>query len=349
MLGDNNIPRYQFLKVPDGTLLRYQVFSPLTLSNVRPTILLLHGRASYIERYTHFIGHLCNLGYEVWTFDWRGQGLSTRYAGMKGYVGSYQEYLKDLDLFVRTFLHNDEIDRPFIILGQSMGGHIGLRYMAENPGIAKGAILASPMLDINTGIWGKSGAIWVSRLMTTFGLGKSYVFGHRDYDPTSEAFEGNLLTRSAEMFYRDRHHQLMNPDLINLGVTYGWVDATLRSIAQLTDAEKLKRIKVPIKFFIAGDDRVVDNSVLGFYLENLSKAESYTFAGARHQLLSELPDVRHAIYEGIEQFVTKNFQLPVHKKSLQDVQRFERDTDMILSGELAEVTVSHLSNNNIRP
>ncbi len=120
----------KYLKTPDGALLRYRHWKPLTTSDIKPTVLILPGRATSLEKFENVIATLRERGYGVWIFDWRGQGLSTREAGKRGYIKDYQIYLDDLDLFIRTFLKTDYLKRPVMVLGQSMGAHVGLRYMS---------------------------------------------------------------------------------------------------------------------------------------------------------------------------------------------------------------------------
>ena len=47
---------------------------------------------------------LINRGFDVYSFDWRGQGLSSRMLPnrQKGFVKTYEDYLEDLDFFIQT-------------------------------------------------------------------------------------------------------------------------------------------------------------------------------------------------------------------------------------------------------
>ena len=82
---------------------------------------------------------------DVVTFDWRGQGLSDRILPnrYKGYVASYEDYLKDLTNFMDR--HVSKSDRPVVMLAHSMGGHIALRYLHDNPDRVEKAVLTSPL------------------------------------------------------------------------------------------------------------------------------------------------------------------------------------------------------------
>lgn len=61
---------------PDGAKIRFRHY--LNKSS-RWDIVILPGRASFIEKFQDVIEYLRQTGYNVWIFDWRGQGLSTRF------------------------------------------------------------------------------------------------------------------------------------------------------------------------------------------------------------------------------------------------------------------------------
>lgn len=300
-----------YLKTPSGVLLRYQKFVPYTGYDTKPTILICPGRATSVEKYENVIEALCHRGYHVWCLDWRGQGLSTREAGRKGYIADYKHYCEDLDYFIRTLLKTDVKNRPLVVLGHSMGAHIALRYMIDYPGFIDGAVLAAPMLDIHTGIYSKGGAAFLSNFMVKLGFAKAYVYKQGDYNPVFQPFEGNILTYNQELFYYHRHLQIHNPDIVVGGVTYGWVKATLDSIAYVNTPETLSKITVPIKIYAADNEQVVDNSGMKDIVNWLPDCEAETLKGTKHQLLAEVPDVLTHIYDGLDRFVGAHFDLPV--------------------------------------
>lgn len=301
----------KFLKAPDGTLLRYRHWPPTTYLDNKPTVLILPGRATAIEKVDNIIEQLRSRGYHVWALDWRGQGRSTREAGTRGYIKDYALYIADLDLFIRTFLKTDTQKRPLVVLGQSMGAHIGLRYMAEYPGVIAGAVMTAPMLDINTGGYSRKVAKWLCDMMVKLGLEKNYIYSQGDYNPVTQPFEGNVLTHNQEMFYYHRHLQIEHPDIVVGGVTFGWVKATIESIEYLNTPEMLGRIQVPVKIYAAEEEEVVDNSRIEKIVDWLPKSELEIIAGARHQLLSEVPEVEQRILNGFDRFVHQLFPGPV--------------------------------------
>jgi len=302
-------PADKYLKTSDGALIRYNSWTPLTEQIIKPRILILQGRAASLEKFQHVVVNLRQLGYEVWAFDWRGQGLSTRELGRKGYIDSYATYLNDLHLFITTFLRNSQDSRPLMLLGQSMGAHIGLRYMAEYEGMIDAALMTSPMLDIKTGIYPKMIARFLCKLMYVIGCRKSYVFGHGDYDPAVEPFEGNLSTHNQEIFYQHRRLQMERPELVLGGATFQWVDATLESSKILLNENYLSKIKVPVHIFAAEEEKVVDNTMLQNVCTWMESCSLEVVEGARHQLLSEAPHIQRRVLDVLEQLAHSCFPL----------------------------------------
>ena len=301
----------QFLNLPHGVVMRYKHWNPKgVLKNVH--VLMLQGRATAIEKSEHFIHKLVDQGYEVWSFDWREQGRSTRSTGRRGYIDSYNSYLSDMGHFVNQILLPASGLQPRMLLGHSMGGHIGLRYMAENPKIFQGALMVSPMFDIRTGIYPRKIAAMLTHGMCLLGLDKTYVFGHGDYDPVSEPFEGNLLTRNAAAFYEHRRIHLENPDLTTGGATFGWVAATMDSVETLMRRPYLSQIDVPVHILVAEEEKIVDNSRVQRACTWMNHCSLEVIKGAKHQLFSEYEEVQDHILQVFNQ-MTQALYARVHR------------------------------------
>ena len=94
-------PRLATLAARDGLPLRTAVW-PVPAGSARGTVVVLQGRAEFIEKYGETAGDLRARGFAVHALDWRGQGGSGRMLDdtRKGHVVSYKDYLSDLDLFL---------------------------------------------------------------------------------------------------------------------------------------------------------------------------------------------------------------------------------------------------------
>src|SRR6201995_2743336 len=114
------------LKAPDGVNLRFARWLPP--AGRKGTVVLLQGRAEWIEKYFETVRDLRARGFAVATLDWRGQGLSDRALAnrQKGYVRSFSDYGVDLATFIHQVVLPD-CPPPLFALAHSMGASVLLR------------------------------------------------------------------------------------------------------------------------------------------------------------------------------------------------------------------------------
>ena len=95
------------VKTADGVNLRFARFAPPP--GRKGTVVVLQGRAEFIEKYFETARDLRARGFAVATFDWRGQGLSDRRFSdrYKGYVRDFSQYATDLDTVMEQLVLPD--------------------------------------------------------------------------------------------------------------------------------------------------------------------------------------------------------------------------------------------------
>ena len=97
------------------------------------------------------------------------------------------------------------------------------------------------------------------------------------------------------------------PILRRSGPTIGWVNAAYRSSVQCTlNADWLRSIQLPVLAFVAGDEKIVSASATDYALPFIPHLERHDFAGARHELLHELPKVTDQLWASLLAFIEKN-------------------------------------------
>ena len=109
------------IKTPDGVNLRFARWAPPP--GRKGTVVVLQGRAEFIEKYFETVRDLRARGFAVATFDWRGQGLSDRALSdrHKGYVRNFSNYITDLEAMMEQVVLPD-CPPPIFALAHSMGG-----------------------------------------------------------------------------------------------------------------------------------------------------------------------------------------------------------------------------------
>jgi lysophospholipase len=267
------------------------------------SVILLGGRKEFMEKYAETIDELNQRQLDVYSMDWRGQGLSTRLLPNrhKGHINDYGEYLEDLNYFVNNIVRPAAIP-PIIILAHSMGGHIALRFLHDFPDAAGKAVLTSPMIDIIVPPFPK----WLIKLMVRFasktGCGTAYSAGSKDYQPRKIKFEGNILTSDPVRFMDEHRAIAENRELALGGVTYGWLAATFKSIDILYCAAYAGKINTPVLIVSAGRDRIVSEDAQRSICSLMKKGSFVSIPDSYHEILKERDPVRQSFWKEFDKF-----------------------------------------------
>lgn len=294
---------YHQLATPEGLAIRYGVWPSQTESG-RGSVLLLNGRAEFMEKHGETVYDLNNRGYTVFSMDWRGQGMSGRELAdrTKAYVASFDDYMDDLVLFWQEVV-NGKAKAPIFLLAHSMGGHLGLRLLHDMPGRIERAVLTAPMVDIETAPVPGSVAQKIAFAGKMLGLSKRSLPFAKVFQGDRNKFEGNRLTSDPVRFMDEHRAVDENPDLGVEGVTFGWLAAAYESIEHLRGPGYPEKIDTPVLILSAGDDRVVRNSAQAELCLRLPKGRQVTIPGARHEILKEADPYRNRFWELFNDFI----------------------------------------------
>ncbi len=199
--------------------------------------------------------------------DLRGHGLSD---GRRGHIRRFGAYLQDLDRFRRELFGLVDVGTPLFLLGHSMGGLIALRYLEEFDTPFRGGIIVSPWLATATPV-----PRWKATLARTF----NRVLPACPFD---SGIDPALLSRDPAIVhtYRDDPlvHSRITPRLFSEAST-----------AMGLALQRSDRIRVPLMFLLAGDDKIVSTPKSDAFARSLA-ARSVTihvYADFFHEVLHE--------------------------------------------------------------
>ena len=280
-------------------------FAPAAASPPRGTVLFFNGRTEYMEKYAEVVEELNQRGFEVYSCDWRGQGLSDRMLAdsQKGYVACFEDYLDDLDQLMAS-LESRRAPSPFILLGHSMGGHIALRFLERYPERFVRVILTSPMIDIQLPRFlPRSLLRWLARTATRKGLQGAYVLGAGGVNARDRRFEGNPLTSDRLRFERNVAMIDRDPRLAVGGVTYGWLDAAMQSIDRVVAPAFARSLRVPLLMVTAAEEQIVCRRAQEDFCRHAFDCRIECIEGARHELLVETDARRAQFWCAFDRFV----------------------------------------------
>jgi lysophospholipase len=289
------------LTARDGVRLRYARF-PATSPN-RGTVLLLQGRAEFIEKYFETARDLGARGFTTATLDFRGQGRSDRLVRnrRKGHIRSFEQYRLDTEQFMREVVLPD-CPGPYYLLGHSTGGAVALALANSRPIWFERAVITAPLLGIPLGK-SQRRARMLAATLAGMGFGRAFIPGGRSRVLHLLPFAGNRLTSDPVRYERTAALLRAAPDLAVGSPTIGWVHAAFRATRALTDPNFVSQLSVPVLAVMAGDERLVDNNAIEEFGRNLRAGGVVTIPNARHELLMERDKFRDLFWAAFDAFI----------------------------------------------
>lgn len=289
------------VRTPDGVSLRFARWAPPP--GRKGTVVILQGRAEFIEKYFETVRDLRARGFAVATFDWRGQGLSDRALKdrRKGHVRNFSEYAIDLGTIMEQVVLPD-CPPPIFALGHSMGGAIAIRACRDGSRWFERVVLSAPMIAIRARrLLGMAGPL--ARVLRLMGAGSAYVPGGSSAPLGSEDFMGNVLTSDPVRFARNQAVLEQEPDLGLGAPTIAWADSAMRAIKRFSEPNYAPQLRQPILLVAAGRDEVVSTQAIENFGRNLLAGRHLIVAGSRHEILQEQDHYRNQFWAAFDAFV----------------------------------------------
>jgi lysophospholipase len=288
------------LKTPDGVDLRFARWMPT--QGRRGTVVVLQGRAEFIEKYFETVTDLRSRGFAVVTFDWRGQGLSDHLLSnrSKGYVRRFADYLVDLETIMKDVVLPD-CPPPIFALGHSMGGAILIEAAHDGSRWFDRIVLSAPLIALPPSPMNRMAGP-LARLLRMLGRGGTSATASGGSE-ANENFAGNNLTSDPVRFARNAAILAEEPALGLGPPTIAWADSVLRVLKRFADSGFASKIRQPILMIAAGRDQVVSTRAIETFGANLLAGRNLTIAGARHEILQEQDEYRDQFWAAFDAFV----------------------------------------------
>jgi len=289
------------IKTPDGVNLRFGRWEPPP--GRKGTVVVLQGRAEYIEKYFETVRDLRARGFAVATFDWRGQGLSDRALAdpRKGHVRNFSQYVTDLEAFMHQVVLPD-CPPPIFALGHSMGGAIVIKSCHDGSRWFERIVLTAPMIALRPGKLTHIAAP-LARFMRMIGRGSAYVPTNHGEATGSEDFIGNVLTSDPVRFARNVAVLEQEPALGIGAPTIAWADSALRLMKDFAAPPYAAHIRQPMLLVAAGRDEVVSTPAIENFGMYLLAGRHLILPGAKHEILQEQDQMRAQFWAAFDAFV----------------------------------------------
>lgn len=302
-------------KTASGHSIRYGSVYPSKSVTPFPKALIvaLEGRTEFIEKYYETAHDMVARGYAFWVMDWVGQGKSGRLLKdrHRDHSMGFEGHIEDLHKFIMDYIkpaavHPDRGRIPLVMLAQSMGGNIGLRYVAKYPKIFDAACFCTPMTGMKAL---KSWAPMTAELLLTLLYplhsqyirgGKQWTAGFREADENN-FFSSDAKRRAVHNIWCAHDHDLQIGD-----VTYGWVYQALKSCNAIERAGVLENIPIPTLFILAENEQLVDNDTTRAAAARIKGSKVMEIAGSCHEILMERDALRNQLFNAFDSLISDN-------------------------------------------
>ncbi|HLH13114.1 MAG TPA: alpha/beta hydrolase [Methylovirgula sp.] len=269
----------------------------------RGTVVVLPGRAEFIEKYFEVISELLARGFAVVAMDWRGQGLSERQLRnkRKGHIDDFEVYERDLAA-LREQVLEALCPRPWFALGHCMGAAILISQARAGRSPFARIVATSPMIDLYR-LKFKTGARMLVETLDIIGFGGAYIPGGNGRSLFLTPFAETVLTSDEARYERSVAVVKAAPELGIGDPTIGWANAAFRLMRQFENADYARRTLTPILIIAAGADRVVSTPATELFASRLKAGRFITIPSARHDILLERDELRSLFWAAFDAFI----------------------------------------------
>ncbi|MEV8467806.1 alpha/beta hydrolase [Fluviibacterium sp. DFM31] len=264
-------------------------------SGPRGTVLILPGRTEYLEKYGMPATEFLARGYGAVAVDFRGQGLADRPLTDPaiGHVEDFTEYQRDVATLLAYAAHHD-MPRPWVLLGHSMGGAIGLRAVLNGLDVTS-AVFSAPMWGINMyrGVrpvaWGLGWLAHKTRLNGWVTPGMSRETYVRLADPAD-----NWLTTDPEMIAYMRRQLEAVPGLDLGAPSVPWL---YRALVECRDLRRTRDPGIPTLTVVPTRDEIVSVPDMTRQGREMIGGQVEIIDGGRHETMMETPARRKQFFD----------------------------------------------------
>ncbi len=266
----------------------------------RGTVIIIPGRTEFIEKYIEVINDIRNRGFTVFIMDHRGQGLSDRLLDdpLKSYVKRFGDYARDLSALLE--IYKEDLPRPHVHLGHSMGGCIGLQAAIRGLVHPDAIVMNAPMLGL-VGIE-QPGVPEILSLLSIFGFSKRPIPMQPQSQGIAIDFKVNKLTTDRRRYDIWRSYFDLHEEARVAGPTYGWIRAAVSGMRDvMSNARKLQTPALIVQ--PSADPIVLPEDVKKFAHKSGSKF--LMIEGALHETLLEQDIFRDQFFEAFDVFMSE--------------------------------------------
>ena len=277
---------------------------------VQGTVVFTTGYGDSINFHYDAIRNWQERGFEVYAMDWIGQGLSDRenpHDVTDSNDRLMTRHMNDLHKFVSEVVPSNTTHTLYLA-SHSMGGHIGMMYLKAHPETFDRAVLAAPLIDLNTNVLPRTAFKGIAHAATAIGLGDHPLPNWRSLLNRASAVSDNMRELSAEpekltltQAASEKVRQLLKPVEVDLP-TWNWIRRIYPSLDKMHRQDYFADIKTPVLFIAAGRDELVSNKAIHFAASRIPGSKVLDLPTSEHGVWNSSSINRARLWDSIDSF-----------------------------------------------
>ena len=296
----SRLRREGYFTAQGGAKLHYEYF---LARDPEGTVVFVHGLSEFTKKYYEFAHYFLSQGYNVFLYDQRGHGKSHRDVSRPEliHINSFHQLAEDLNTYIETVV-KPAAGTPLYLYAHSMGGAVGLLYLAKYGKTIQKAVVTSPLMmprmnDI---------PVWPIRLLTAAGrvfrgprakflLSNEYEVG-KPYTPISGDSPNRMRYCLA---HRDRE-----PMYRSTPMTLGCIHNSLKLSRLLLRKGVTKRIQTPTLMLCADTDALVRTKYQGQFAQRCDACTHEILPGSNHAFHTDCNEIMEQALSRILTFLS---------------------------------------------
>jgi lysophospholipase len=284
----------------DGQPIHWSYFEAL---QPKATVLFMVGAGDNRKRNAEAIYDLVSQGYDVFTYDPRGQGQNQRlgYHSEMVHMENFKHHVKDLEEFISQIVNPQKRTPHAFAVAVSMSGATAASYASQHSDFFKGLFLVAPMIEMYTPGWQPLVAYSVVSAACTLGKCKDFAPGQAPWAPstfdTSEGISDPVRWQYTQDFLTQEKTLRM------AGKSAGWVREALEFSFHLNP--KSVKLKLPTVLFQAAKDVIVKPEPQRALCVRSSNCELALLLEAKHDIFHEHDSTREAVFQKINKTISE--------------------------------------------
>ncbi len=295
-----NAARDGYFDAEDGKKIHYVFYkaqSPVA------NIVICHGFTESGEKFREMSWYFLNMGLNVFVIDNRGHGYSHRHNDDPEivHIKSFDQYIDDLDTFVKKVVLPAGGGLPLYLYAHSMGGAIGVGHLQKHPGVFEKAVLSAPMIKAKTAGIPEPLAKFATRLFILLGKEKEKVIGYNGFNP-DRSYEDSHDTSKARFDYY-HHKRKLNSRYQTSAPSYRWVSEAIRVSPLNLDRRRNEKITASVLLCQPEIDSTVVSEAEDVFVSQLKNGRLVRFTDCKHEIYNSIDSTVSEYLDVIEEFL----------------------------------------------